>query len=237
MELLEIARQLRKDVSRLHFAAPVALVYNPLDYAWAVHREYLQRYGTGHPTVILVGMNPGPFGMVQTGVPFGDVLMVRDWLKLQGPVEKPPRELPQRPVLGFDCRRREVSGQRLWGWAQNSFGTPEHFFSRYFVANYCPLCFLEAGGRNRTPDRLPAAERAALLAACDRALGSTVDHLRPEFVIGVGRFAAARVAAATDGSSVRIGGAPHPSPANPAANRGWEREFTAALRAIGIAPA
>ena len=236
MHLVEIARQLRGDVSRLHFSAPVALVYNPLDYAWAVHREYLKRYGTGRPTVILVGMNPGPFGMVQTGVPFGDVLMVRDWLKLVGPVRKPQREHPQRPVQGFDCRRREISGQRLWGWAQRTFGTPEQFFSRYFVANYCPLCFLEAGGRNRTPDRLPAAERAPLFAACDRALRRTVECLSPRFVIGVGRFAASRAAAAAGDLSVRIGGVPHPSPANPAANRGWEQELDAALRALGILP-
>ena len=237
MDLVEIALQLREDVSRLHFAAPVALVYNPLDYAWAVYRQYLQRYGTGRPEVILVGMNPGPFGMVQTGVPFGDVVMVRDWLKLEGPVGKPQREHPERPVQGFDCRRREVSGQRLWGWAQSTFGTPEHFFSRYFVANYCPLCFLEAGGRNRTPDRLPAAERAPLLAACDRALRRTVEHLRPEFVIGVGQFAAARVAVAAGNMSVSIGGVPHPSPANPAANRGWEQKLDATLRALGITPA
>jgi hypothetical protein len=29
---------------------------------------------------------------------------------------------------------------------------------------------------------------------------------------------------------------PHPSPANPAANRGWEREFSAALKALGVEP-
>jgi single-strand selective monofunctional uracil DNA glycosylase len=237
VELVEIARQLRADVSGLRFAAPVALVYNPLEYAWTLHREYLKRYGAGHPQVVLVGMNPGPFGMVQTGVPFGDVTMVRDWLRLAGPVGKPPREHAARPVQGFDCARREVSGQRLWGWAQRRFGTPEQFFARYFVTNYCPLCFLEAGGRNRTPDKLPADERARLFAACDRALRRTVERLNPRFVVGVGRFAASRAAAAAGDLAVRTGGAPHPSPANPAANRGWEREFTAALKALGIAPA
>jgi single-strand selective monofunctional uracil DNA glycosylase len=237
MELVEITRQLREDVSRLRFASPVTHVYNPLEYAWAVHREYLKRYGTGRPQVILVGMNPGPFGMVQTGVPFGDVVMVRDWLKLEGPVRKPRRKHPERPVQGFDCRRREVSGQRLWGWAQSAFGTPGHFFSRYFVANYCPLCFLEASGRNRTPDRLPAAERARLFAPCDRALRRTVECLSPRYVVGVGRFAASRAAAAAGDLPVRIGSVPHPSPANPAANRGWEQALDAALRALGITPA
>jgi single-strand selective monofunctional uracil DNA glycosylase len=236
MELVEIARQLRGEVAHLRFTAPVALVYNPLEYAWPVHRQYLKRYGTGRPRVLLVGMNPGPFGMVQSGVPFGDVVTVRDWLKLAGPVGKPGREHPARPVHGFDCNRREVSGQRLWGWARRAFGTPEQFFSHYFVANYCPLCFLEASGRNRTPDRLPAGERAPLFAACDYALRRTIECLKPRFVVGVGRFAADRVAVAAAKLPVTTGAAPHPSPANPAANRGWERAFIDALAALGIAP-
>jgi single-strand selective monofunctional uracil DNA glycosylase len=196
MTLVEIARQLRKDVSQLSFGLPVTHVYDPLEYAWSLHREYLSRYGTGQPQVVLVGMNPGPFGMVQTGVPFGDVTMVRDWLKIEGPVGKPEHEHPKRPVEGFACHRHEVSGQRLWGWARTSYRTPERFFSRFFVANYCPLCFLEASGRNRTPDKLPVDERTPLLAVCDRALRRTAECLDPEFVLGVGRFATGRVTAA-----------------------------------------
>jgi len=115
-------------------------------------------------------------------------------------------------------------------------GTPEQFFSHYFVANYCPLCFLEASGRNRTPDRLPAGDRAPLFAACDCALRRTIECLNPRFVVGVGRFDADRVAASAAKLPVTTGAAPHPSPANPAANRGWERAFTDALAALGIAP-
>lgn len=236
MELVAIARRLREDVSDLSFAPPVTHVYNPLEYAWVLHREYLARYGMGHPQVVLVGMNPGPFGMAQTGVPFGDVAMVRDWMKIEGPVGKPEHEHPKRLVEGLNCHRREVSGQRLWGWARTAFITPEDFFSRFFVANYCPLCFLEASGRNRTPDKLPAAERAPLFAACDRALRRSVEHLRPEFVIGVGRFATSRVAAAVGDVDVGVGSVPHPSPASPAANRGWQRELSVALKALGVEP-
>jgi single-strand selective monofunctional uracil DNA glycosylase len=237
MELVEIARRLREDVASLSFAPPVTHIYNPLEYAWALHREYLKRYGTGHPPVVLVGMNPGPFGMAQTGIPFGDVVVVRDWMKIEGAVGKPQREHPKRPVEGLACHRREVSGQRLWGWARATFDTPEQFFSRYFVANYCPLCFLEASGRNRTPDRLPAAERSPLFAACDRALRRLVERLRPGFVVGVGRFATNRVNAALGELGITLGGVPHPSPASPLANRGWQRELVAALRTLGIEPA
>jgi single-strand selective monofunctional uracil DNA glycosylase len=234
VELVEIARRLRSDVSRLSFAPPVSHVYNPLEYAWDLHRAYLERYGTGQPRVLLVGMNPGPFGMAQTGVPFGDATMVRDWLTIQGSVGRPARVHPKRPVEGLACRRREVSGQRLWGWARAAFDTPERFFARFFVANYCPLCFLEASGRNRTPDRLPAAERAPLFAACDRALRRTVERLGPATVVGLGRFATNRAAAALGDMGLACGSVPHPSPANPAANRGWEHEFAAALQALGV---
>lgn len=234
MNLIQIAQELCNDVSQQSFAPPITHVYNPLEYAWALHREYLERYGAGHPEVVLVGMNPGPFGMAQTGIPFGDVSMVRDWMKIDEPVGKPEHEHPQRPVKGLDCHRQEVSGRRLWGWARSAYDTPQRFFSRFFVINYCPLCFLEASGRNRTPDKLPAAERASLFAPCDQALRRTVEHLRPQFVVGVGRFAARRVDAVVGDTGATIGAVPHPSPANPIANRGWAQEFTAALKAIGV---
>ena len=234
MELVAIARRLRSDVSRLRFAAPVAYVYNPLVYAWKPHRAYLERYGRGRPRVILLGMNPGPFGMAQTGVPFGDVGMARGWLGIEAPVGRPAREHPKRPIAGFRCARGEVSGQRLWGWARDKFVTPQRFFERFFVANYCPLAFIEASGRNRTPDKLPRTEQAALFKACDTALQRTVERLRPEHVVGVGRFAAVRAAAALKGSGIKFGVMPHPSPASPAANRGWAAQATRALADLGI---
>lgn len=235
MELIEIARRLRDDVSRLQFAPPADYVYNPLEYAWNPHRAYLDRYGKGKPQVILLGMNPGPFGMAQTGVPFGDVSMVRDWLGIEAAVGQPAREHPKRPVTGFQCSRGEVSGKRLWGWARDAFVTPQRFFERFFVANYCPLVFMEAGGRNHTPDKLPRATSAPLFEACNTALRLTVERLRPEYVVGVGRFAAGRAAAALAGTSVKLGVAPHPSPASPAANRGWAEHMDRALASQGIA--
>jgi single-strand selective monofunctional uracil DNA glycosylase len=233
-DLAAVARDLRDEVARLSFAPPVAHVYNPLDYAWAPHEQYLRRYGAGPKEVVLVGMNPGPWGMAQTGVPFGEVAMVRDWLGIEGAVGSPANPHPKRPVEGFACRRSEVSGRRLWGWARERFGTPERFFARFFVANYCPLAFLEASGRNRTPDKLPAAERAPLFAACDRALRRSVELLAPRRVVGIGGFAEGRARAALGGLAVTIGGILHPSPASPAANLGWSRRAERRLRELGI---
>ncbi|MGH8746648.1 MAG: uracil-DNA glycosylase family protein, partial [Burkholderiales bacterium] len=222
MGLIQAAQALRLEVEALAFAPPVAYVYDPLEYAWAPHRQYLERYGKGRREVMLLGMNPGPFGMAQTGVPFGDVGMVRGWLGIVAPVGHPAREHPKRPVQGFACTRGEVSGRRLWNWAQARFGAPQRFFARFFVANYGPLAFMHASGRNLTPDKLPRPERERLFAACDRALRAHVAQLRPAHVVGIGRFAAERAAAALAQSGVKLGGVPHPSPASPAANRGWE---------------
>ena len=220
---------------RLKFAPPVEYVYNPLEYAWNTHRIYLERYGAGRPQVILLGMNPGPFGMAQTGVPFGDVSMVRGWLGIEAAVGRPAREHPKRPIAGFQCARGEVSGQRLWGWARDAFGTPQRFFERFFVANFCPLVFMEAGGRNHTPDKLSRAESAALTEACNKALRRSVERMRPEYVVGVGRFAADCAAAVLTSMRVRLGVVPHPSPASPLANRGWAAQMTRALAEQGIA--
>lgn len=234
MDLIGIADTLSAALKPMRFKAPVTHVYNPLEYARAAHAEYLSRYARPSCEVMLLGMNPGPWGMAQTGVPFGEVSMVRDWMKIRAPIEKPRREHPKRPVLGLACTRREVSGARLWGWARDTFMTPKRFFDRFFVANYCPLAFMEETGRNHTPDRLPAAQRERLLAACDRALRDMVQSLEPVFVIGVGKFAETRAMAALEGINVTIGRVLHPSPASPAANRGWAPQATQELRAYGI---
>ena len=208
-------------------------VYNPLEYAFEAHRQYLDRYCRREAEILLVGMNPGPYGMVQTGVPFGEVSAVRDWLGITGGVSPPAEQHANRPVEGFACTRSEVSGQRLWGWARERFGTADSFFRRFFVWNYCPLAFLEASGRNRTPDKLPREERAPLYLACDRGLADIVHFLEPELILGIGRFGEQR-ARAVLGDEVQIGHILHPSPASPAANRGWAAQVEKQLADLDI---
>jgi single-strand selective monofunctional uracil DNA glycosylase len=231
-----IAAELVRELRGLAFGPPVAHVYNPLEYAMAPHRAYLARYGRGPRECVLIGMNPGPFGMAQTGVPFGEITAVRDWMGIEAPVGQPANPHPRRPVTGFAGTRREVSGRRLWGWIQKEFGTAEAFFARFFVANYCPLMFLAASGANITPDKLKAAEARPLFAACDRALRRMIVYWAPRWVVGIGRFAAERATAALAGLPVAVGAVTHPSPANPRANRGWEQRVAAELAAMGITP-
>ena len=231
--LIAAARELSARVEALSFAPPVSHIYNPLAYAWAPHELYLRRYASGRKKLIFVGMNPGPFGMVQCGVPFGEIAAVRDWMGIEANIAQPARSNPKRPIEGFACTRSEVSGRRLWGLFQQRFGSAEAFFAEHFVANYCPLAFFDEG-RNLTPDKLPSAEAAPLYAACDAHLRQLVGALDAQWVIGIGGFAEARAAQALAGSGVRIGRILHPSPASPAANRCWAEAASKQLRDLGI---
>lgn len=233
VELVRINRRLSRAVDALQFGPPVTHIYNPLRYAKAPHERYLERFGKKKGRVILLGMNPGPFGMAQTGVPFGEVGAVRDFIRIDEKVGRPRNEHPKRRVEGLACTRSEVSGARLWGWAKDRYGTARSFFARFFIANYCPLAFLEETGRNRTPDKLPKAERDPLFDVCDRALRDTIDVLAPSIVVGIGAFATKR-AKAVLGDSVPIGTVLHPSPASPRANQGWQAQAEADLAALGI---
>lgn len=231
----KIARALGRTAGRCRFGPPVHHVYNPLVYAFEAHRRYLSRYCRREADILLVGMNPGPFGMVQTGVPFGEVTAVRDWLGIACGVSVPAAQHPARPIDGFACTRREISGQRFWGWAKDRYGTPDAFFRRFFLWNYCPLAFLEESGRNRTPDKLPRKEREPLYQACDRGLVEVVDFLQPRLVLGVGRFGEARARRILRGGDIRVGRILHPSPASPAANRGWAEQVEQQLAELGVA--
>jgi single-strand selective monofunctional uracil DNA glycosylase len=232
--LLRIERGLSRELASLSFAAPVTHVYDPLAYAWRPHAQFVRRYARRPVRTLFLGMNPGPFGMAQTGVPFGEVAAVRGWLGIEAPVAKPAREHPRRPVDGFACARSEVSGARVWGAIAAHYEKPERFFEEAFVLNYCPLVFMEASGKNRTPGQLARAERDALFGRCDAALGKLVALFEPECVIGIGKFARDRARAALPEGSVRIGEILHPSPASPLANRGWAALTKAQLRALGV---
>jgi len=234
MKLKTISDELVKALEPLKFTAPVSHVYNPLEYARKAFDLYIERYGTGSKEILLLGMNPGPWGMAQTGIPFGEIDIVRNWLKINAPVGRPMDVHPKKPVNGFDCTRSEVSGRRLWGWAQKRFESPEHFFEHFFVINYCPLLFVESGGRNRTPNAIRITERKPLLDICDRALQQTVAAMSPRFVVGVGEFAAARARTALEETDVVVGRINHPSPANPRANQGWEALVEKEMAAMGI---
>lgn len=234
---MEIMERLRVELEGAKFQEPISHVYQPLEYAWEPCRHYLERYGMERPReVLLVGMNPGPWGMGQVGVPFGAVSMVRDWMGIEGEVGQPKEVHPKRPVEGFETAKEEVSGTRLWGWARERFESPERFFSQFFVHNYCPLLIYDRDGTNRTPPKLRQQERAEVLPPCDRALVAMVEYYQPRWVIGVGAWAEKQIRSALKATDYEggIGRVLHPSPASPKANRGWARQAEEELEAMGV---
>jgi len=228
------ARSLSVACNALNFSKPVTHVYNPLEYAWSAHEQYIDQAANSKKKIVFLGMNPGPFGMAQTGVPFGEVSAVRDWIGINSPISKPENEHPNRPIEGFACSRSEVSGRRLWGLFADHFNSSEAFFTDHFVANHCPLVFMEQTGKNRTPDKLPPDEAASLMEVCDSHLHKVIEILEPEWLIAVGGFAEKRALAALDDLDVRLGKILHPSPASPAANRGWAEQASEQLKELGI---
>ncbi|MDF1659632.1 MAG: single-stranded DNA-binding protein [Verrucomicrobiales bacterium] len=236
LALLKATDSLVAQLSGLTFESPVTHVYNPLEYARASHETYVKKFGDSKKRVLMMGMNPGPWGMAQTGVPFGEISMVKDWMGISGQVGKPENEHPKRPIVGFECEKSEVSGRRLWGLFSETYPNAFDFFSDYYVVNYCPLVWMEESGKNRTPDKLPTTEMAPVSAACDSYVVEHIRQLEPEFLIGVGAFAETglkRIAASISYEAT-FGRILHPSPASPAANRDWPGSATKQLREIGV---
>jgi len=230
--------ELSSKLDGMKFSAPVAIVYNPLEYAADGLEKYL-RYSEGKKRVIFLGMNPGPWGMAQTGVPFGEVEAVKNFLKLNDiRISQPENEHELYKVLGLDCKRSEVSGKRLWGFFAKKFRTAENFFAEHFVLNYCPLLFLAESGENRvrnlTPDKLKKSEREILFEACNSTLRKIIEILEPEFVVGIGNFAYERAFEALSGLDIKITKILHPSPASPASNKDWDKKVNLQLINSGV---
>jgi len=237
-QLKEATKKLIKELKKIPLSEltedPVTVVYNPLEYAWDCHAQYIEKYGNSKKKILLLGMNPGPWGMAQTGIPFGEIEAVKGWLNIDAAVTKPKTEHPKRPIEGLDCKRSEVSGRRLWGLFKEGFNQPGHFFKDFFVANYCPLVFMEESGRNRTPDKLSAQLRKQLFDICDGHLKDIVTILEPQLLLGVGRFAEKQAQKALIGMDITIGTILHPSPASPAANKDWAGKATEQFKNYNI---
>ena len=235
--LIAATDKLNDSLSRLTFDSPVALTYNPLAYAGAAYAAYLRTYASHTKHALFLGMNPGPFGMTQTGVPFGEVAAVKNWLHIEAPIGKPPVEHPKRPVLGFDCPRSEVSGRRLWGLFAECYGTAEEFFRTNFVANYCPLVWMSESGANITPDKLSAIDRKPVEEACMDYLEETIRILQPEMLVGVGGYARKQleqISSRFPGKTFTLGTLLHPSPASPISNKNWPDLPKQQLKDLGL---
>ena len=231
--LVEESRKFSQDLNELIFQKDLT-IYNPIEYAAKSHEFYLKKYGQPKKKILFMGMNPGPWGMVQTGVPFGAVGSVKDFLKINQTINMPKNQHPKRPVEGFSCKRQEVSGSRLWSWVEEEWGTPDNFFSDCFVHNYCPLAFFDLGGKNFTPEKLNIVERIALEDICDNFLSKIVDFFDCEWIIGIGNYAESKAKRVFEKQDVKVGKILHPSPASPLANKGWAGFVKAQMISYGL---
>ena len=212
----------------------VDVCYNPLNYAWDAHEAYLRRMGGGGARTVILGMNPGPHGMGQMGVPIAATSVVRDLLDITGiPVNQPEMVDPRRPVVGLEYPREEVSGTRLWGLLAEYYGDAGAIASSVFLVNHCPL-MLFSGPRatNITPDKVAGPTAQVLLERCDQHLREVVSALNADRVIGVGKFAESRARSALVDEAVEVVGCWHPSPASPLANRNGGADWRVNVRAV-----
>ena len=232
--VIEAAKQLSDTLSQLSFSEPVANTYNPLEYAWSGHEAYIKRFVKGPIDCLYLGMNPGPFGMAQTGVPFGEIAAVSDWMGINCLISAPAQTHPKRPILGFGCGRSEVSGRRLWGLMADIYGSAEAFFESNYVANFCPLLWMSDSGANLTPVKLGKEQTAAVDIACQQHLVRLIDILQPRCLIGVGGYALKQLALADKSSDTPhiLASILHPSPASPMANKQWPEKPRAQIAAI-----
>ena len=211
----------------------ISHVTNPLNYAWEYHESYLAQYSALGATTLLLGMNPGPYGMAQCGVPFGATHIARDFLNITGEFTEPTGRHPKRPIEGLDFERQEISGTRMWGLLKQIWGTPENIHKNVFLVNHCPLLLLGDSGKNITPDKISGLAAKQLLKACDEHLRNVVIEMGITTVIGIGKYAEKRALLALDGLGINITTCWHPSPASPLANRNdgadWRANVTNVL--------
>ncbi|XP_017774188.1 PREDICTED: single-strand selective monofunctional uracil DNA glycosylase-like [Nicrophorus vespilloides] len=214
-KLLTLDEQLCQQINLLEFdSEKVEYVYNPLEYAYNGYSQFVKKYLDTSKHILFVGMNPGPYGMCQTGIPFGDVNTVQNWFEINVEVNRPRRECPERPVLGLECKRVEQSGKRLWEYFRKKCGLPEHFFRNAFILNYCPLGFFDANGKNITPNNLKVANKRKIQQICDQYMLHVLQLLECKIVVGIGRYAQERMdnILKTSNLDVQLLYMKHPSP-------------------------
>jgi len=236
-EFLKIEQELSKNLLHIEYSeTKVKYISNPVEHAKEPHTSFLEKYLNGGKSILFLGMNPGPWGMCQTGVPFGEVQTCKNWLKICGNVTQPKNYHPKRPIEGFGCKRREVSGERFWRFFEMKCKTPDVFFKDCFVYNHCPLAFMTETGKNITPPQIGADKRALINNLCDNALVDVIKLLGVSSVIGVGKFAEKRANEIKKKFNLDISVffLLHPSPASPAANKGWSDIAEVSLRQMNI---
>ncbi|XP_055849953.1 single-strand selective monofunctional uracil DNA glycosylase [Episyrphus balteatus] len=228
-QFIDIECNLNKELANLKFPN-ITHVYNPIEYAFDLHCQYLKKYLNGPKKMLLIGMNPGPNGMAQNGVPFGNTNTVKNLMKIEGQVEQPPSLHPKRPVTGLACKTEEPSGVRIWTLIGKLAGSLEIFSQQCFMHNFCPLAFFDVQGKNITPGELKGDVKAEVRNICLKYLEQEIQLIQPEIIIAIGSYVGdcmKRLAKQSIyiGSNIKILQLAHPSPRS-VNNNNWPEKAT-----------
>lgn len=203
------------------------IMYNVLDYAWDAWEQYITQYAKGTAHTLVLGINPGPHGMVQTGIPFGNISTVQHYLNIQPNIQHDKiSPHPRRPVLGLTYTREEPSGKLLWGTIQEMYPNPNDFFSDFFVLNYCPLAFFsnDEKASNLTPDKLPKIYQSHIEILCSKHLAQYLVGFQITRILAVGKYTQQIAGKVLEGGGldilmpkqkIEVQYLTHPSPLNP----------------------
>ncbi len=232
-QLIELTKSFTKEIENVRKSIDEDYyIYNPLVYANEMFFEYIREYVAFPTKYLFLGMNPGPFGMTQTGIPFGEINIVLEYLKLNKPIDSPTIEHPNRKIEGLNINRSEISGKRLWGYIKQKYPNPYEMRNNIYIANYCPLVFLSSQktAKNITPNKLKKETRLKIDNICDQYLFETIDLLECEKLIGIGKYAMGKL----KNDKIPFSSILHPSPASPLANKGWAEQAEKQLLDFGV---
>lgn len=232
-KIINRTKKFSKELESIKSIIPDSLfVYNPLTYALDMHLAYIEKYAIKNTKILFLGMNPGPFGMTQNGIPFGEINFVKDYFNFNCEIKSPKIEHQYRPIEGLGCSRSEVSGKRFWSLMRDHYGDSNSLVGQVYVANYCPFVFLEKTktAKNITPDKLPKEIRVVINKICDDYLWDTQEILQCESLIGIGKYAEKKL----KNNKYPYSSILHPSPASPLANKGWAERASLKLEELKL---
>lgn len=67
-KFLDLIDELNVSLEQLHLPSEIQCIYNPTVYARHTFEIFVQKYCNSKKDIMYFGMNPGPWGMSQTGV-------------------------------------------------------------------------------------------------------------------------------------------------------------------------
>lgn len=201
-------------------------ILNVHTYGWAAYDAFIRTYYSDRrPRILALSMNPGPFGAVQTGIPFCDGRLARELLP------EFDRLIAQKPSW-VASERRETSALKLIEWSERSFGGIRGLYERVLLAMTCPLGILRGPNKTNVPlPALPRREQVKIEAFIARHAPEEIRFAEPSGILMLGDWAQRvwRIAVGTDPglASLPAVAAPHPAAhiTNRAKYAAWTRAY------------